>query len=135
MNMKKMFISIITILLLLAINFGSVLAGTNVTLYLPAQQIWTASRSATRSLKYEYVRAGCDSVYPTSGEDTFKKIQVRVTESGNVITEQSKYTLVEGDGIKKIKIANGYLDKKTVWFSFRGNTSSAAYAVVDYYGE
>lgn len=74
---KKIGISIIAFLLF-CVSSIPVLAVTNYSIYLPAQQIWTAALVETRTGNYSYVRVGCSSVYPLSGEDNFRKIQARI---------------------------------------------------------
>lgn len=107
-------------------------------IYLDANQIWSDRYDTydSRNNNYTYCTAACDSVYPESGTDNFSKIQARATNLyGSVIIAKSYYTLSEGAGDVKM-----YYDSSlnqnwtTVMFQFRGNSSSAAYAVVDYDG-
>lgn len=109
---------------------------TNVHISLGEYQFWTYGRPVTRSGKNNYISVSLESVYPLSGTDTFKRIQVCVAKDpmGGLIMEKDYETLTEGAGYKDIEIKNGYLDLETVYLQFRGNTEKAAEAVVSYKG-
>ncbi len=105
------------------------------TVYLSKGQEWTTSYSASRTMAFSYVSSKLYSVYPEKGKDNFKKIQVRVVDgSGTLISNSTYSTLTEGAGWNSIALKDGYLNYSTVYFQFRGNSSEAAYADVDYYG-
>lgn len=112
----------------------SVMAGMNEKVELPANQVWTKSYPSPRTGDYSRVWANCDSVYPSSGTDHFKTIQVRIlNNAGTVIMDKPYESLTEGDDAKAIYIKEGYLGTTTVNFQFRGNNNSAATAIVDYW--
>lgn len=114
----------------------SALAATNVVISLPKDQAWTSRRSMTRTGNYSYVQASCDSVYPTDGgSDNFSKIQARIVDSsGTLIMTKDYVVLKEGDGYQDLDIKEGYQALSPVYIQFRGNSSSAAEAVVNYKG-
>lgn len=133
--MKKKIITCITIIALVAINNIAVFAAANQQISLPANQVWTAKYTEGRSRRYSYVLTCCDAVYPISGTDNFSRIQVRVLNgSGTVISEQSYTVIQEGAPTSKIPLKEGYLSALSIDFQFRGNSASAAKAVVDYDG-
>lgn len=137
---KKYLTFIVTMLTICMMSITAFAASTNVfnkEYYIPAQQIWTASAPVDRSVNYSYVSASLSTVYPLHGSDNFKKIQARIvtlTDKPVCIMTSSYEVLTEGDGYFKLKIMEGYLSLKTVWIQFRGNSDSAAYAVVNYKG-
>ena len=112
-----------------------VFASGSQTISIPKNQNWTSKYSDSRSKSYSYVSAGCESVYPSTGDDNFKKIQVRVvTSQGMLIMNDSYKVLEEGKGVSEIDVKEGYLGLEQVSFQFRGNSNSAAKAVVNYDG-
>ena len=137
--MKKRMIICATALVLSCASFISAFAKSNVVVYLPVNQIWSAASLENRTGNYSYVQVGCDSVYPTSGTDNFTKIQARICRNNSgtlqLLMNKSYIVLTEGAGLSKIYIKEGYLNTTTVHFQFRGNSSSAAEAVVDYYAK
>ncbi len=131
---KKHRISILVALGMIMITCVPVFA-TSRTIELPKDQVWTAKFSEPRTGKYSQVSAECDSVYPLSGSDNFTRIHCRVVnQSGTVISAQSYYVLTEGMSSTYIPIKEGYLNLSVVYFQFRGNSNSPAYAAVSYYG-
>lgn len=132
--MKKRWISIMVVSVMFILNTVSTFAANNVSVYLPANQVWTASLLDQRSGAYNNVMMKLDSVYPTgNATDNYQKIQARIRNSdGDIIMNSSYVTLSETENTQYIPIKNGYLNTETVFFQFRGNTSAAANAVVDY---
>ena len=131
-RIKTAFISILVVGMMFSM---SILSYASATITLPANKVWTSSLSASRSGAYENAKAKLLAVYPTSGSDNYTKAQVRlVNGSGNQISEKSYVVLTEGSGWKKVKIADGYLNLKTIYFQFRGNSNDSAMAEVDYAG-
>lgn len=134
--MKKKISILIAAFLLVCISSIPVLAATDVNLYIPAQQVWTAGLIEARTGNYSYVQVGCDSVYPLQGSDNFKKIQAQIRNPDQAVIMSNSYAiLTEGNGLSKITIKEGYLSTRNVFFHFRGNSSEAAYAVVDYHAK
>ncbi len=135
MNRKKRIITIIVAMAMLCMMSMTAFADTNVHISLPKDQVWTSSYAVSRTGKYSYVSASLDSVYPISGSDYFTKIQARLVNSVGLLIMTSTYeVLKEGDGYQQLQIKEGYLASKTVYIQFRGNTSSAAEAIVNYLG-
>lgn len=127
-----------TVLLLamfVAMCIPAMAASYNQVISLPANQAWTTAGSDDRSGAYSYVKVRNHSVYPASGNDSFSKIQCKITtSSGTLLCNDSYYKLDEGDsGYTQIDIREGYLNTETVYFKFRGNTDKSAKAVVSYY--
>ncbi|MBO5056197.1 MAG: hypothetical protein J6C64_07580 [Lachnospiraceae bacterium] len=113
----------------------SALAASGVLIDIPKNQIWTSSYGATRTGSFSYVYAACDSVYPASGVDTFKKIQVRIISStGKLMMDNESKVLTEGGTLEQISIKEGFLGEDKVFFQFRGNSAESAKAVVTYMG-
>ena len=136
MNKKKKITTVIVAMAMFCMMSISALAATNVVVSLPKDQAWTTKKDVTRTGNYSYIEASCDSVYPTSGNDNFSKIQSRVVNSsGTLIMKKDYVVLNEGEGYEELPIKDGYLSLKTVYIQFRGNTSSAAEAVVNYRGK
>lgn len=132
---KKIIISFILTLMIVLNGMSTFAAVSNKSITIQADQVWSISLSDKRSTNYSHVSAGCDTVYPFSGSDNFSKIQTRVVNSsGTVISTQSYTVLQEGSGMKNISLKEGYLGLSTVYFQFRGNSSSSAKAIVDYDG-
>lgn len=112
------------------------MSDSDVHISLPKNQVWTGKYSVTRSGNVSYVFASLDSVYPASGTDNYEKIQARIVNGqGTMILRDGSYaTLKEGTGYQKLYIKDGYLNEKTVYLQFRGNSNDAAEAVVNYLG-
>lgn len=133
--MKRKIVTGLTVIALLAMSCISSFAVLNKQIYLPPNQAWMTAGSVTRTGNFSYTKAGCDSVYPTSGSDNFTRIQVRLKNAGGmVISTKASTVLTEGNGTEKIYLREGYMATTPVTFQFRGNSSSAAYAIVDYFG-
>lgn len=137
MNKKKRTITIIVTIAMFCMMSMTALAAVNVHVTLPKNQVWTSKIAVSRSGKYSYVAASLDSVYPLSGSDNYEKIQTRlVNSSETTILEDADYVVLkEGDKYTKLHIKEGYLDNKTVYIQFRGNTNAAAEAIVNYNGK
>lgn len=132
--MKKRWISIMVVTVMFILNTVSTFAASNVSVYLPASQVWTASLLDQRSGAYYDVMMNLDSVYPTgNATDNYQKIQARIRNSDGITIMNGNYVVLnETENAQYIMIKNGYIKTETVFFQFRGNTNSAAYAVVDY---
>lgn len=90
-------------------------------------------------MRYSTIGAKCETVYPETGSDTFKRIQYAADyldgSSWVTVTADPYGVLEEGASqYTPMKIKEGYLDITTVWFKFRGNTDASACAVVSYNG-
>lgn len=114
----------------------STYAASKVSITLAANQAWTKKYSASRSKQNSNVLARCHSVYPRyGGTDNFEKIQCRIVDGTGT---QMCYEVVKlsetATSNTSIPIRNGFLNVSTVYFQFRGNSNSAANAVVSYYG-
>lgn len=133
--MKRKIVTTLTVCGLLFINTIPALGAYNKAIVLPANQSWVTAGSETRTKNYSYVKAGCDTVYPASGKDNFRKIQVRLRNGNNTVVSLYSYeVLTEGTGLQQIEMKQGYLATSPVTFQFRGNSSSGANAIVDYIG-
>ncbi len=121
--MKKKFMSILATVFTLSILVGvnAMASDRTETIYLQKNQVWNVRASVTRSGQYSEVSARCYSVYPISGTDNFKKIQVIARDTlGKNITKL--YTLNERDSeVTFVKINEGSLNVSNVVFAFRGN--------------
>lgn len=134
-KVRSKLVTAVTVMAMCAMMAMSVGAASNVVVYLPANQLWSGSYSVSRSGAYGYVSVECNSVYPLSGEDNFTQIQACVVSNSNMLLMDDPFVrLTEGAGMTQIKIKEGYLNYKTVYFKFRGNSSSAANTVVSYTG-
>lgn len=133
--MKRKSVTVLTLCGLFVINSIPIFAASNQQISLPKNQAWMTAGSETRTGNFSYARAGCDAVYPETGNDNFSKIQVRLKNSnGSVISKESYTVLTEGNGTEKIYLKEGYMNTSSVTFQFRGNSSSSAKAIVDYNG-
>ncbi len=123
------------VIVLVMLICNSAFAVTVYGLHLPANQVWVGGGSVSRSGNYSYVYARCMSVYPDNNDnDTYKKIQGRITYNGAVISEKSYYVIKEGNGDYELKVKDGYLGLSKVAIEFRGNSNKSAYADVFYDG-
>lgn len=107
-------------------------ASTRETITLRENYIET-NISITRSLSRSYVTVRCISVYPTNyykGEQYTKIITyLRFFDH----TQLSKsYTLIEGDRPTLVEVYEGYLDRKSMYLIFTGNSAKSAEARVEY---
>lgn len=89
--------------------------------------------SITRSLKYSYVTVRCISVYPTTyyKDEQYTKIRTCLRYFDHNLLSNS-YTLIEGDKPTYVKIYEGYLDRKSMYLVFTGNSAKSAEARVEY---
>ena len=86
--------------------------------------------------KYGGGRALCESVYPPSGTDHYKRVRFRITEYyGTVITEKPYETVDEGQGYKEIEIKRAYDYFQHIYFQFSGELGYRAYAIVSFDGK
>lgn len=76
-NVKKATKMIIVITMVFVLSIP-VLATTNKSIHLPANQVWMTAGYETRSGDYSYVSARNHTVYPPNGTDTYKKFNVRL---------------------------------------------------------
>ena len=133
---KKIFVSAFLIMMLLTNGIVGLASSGEVSIYIYPYQTWTSQSDNTdsRSGAYSNVYVRNHAVRPTSGIDTFSKIQTRVTNGyGTVISDI--YTLDESAlSSTSITIKEGYLNSDMVGFQFRGNTTKEAYAIVSYDG-
>lgn len=107
-------------------------ASTRETITLRENYIET-NVSITRSLSYSYVTVKCISVYPTTyykGEQ-YTKIRTRLRFFDHTQLSDT-YTLVEGDKPTHVAIYEGYLDRKSMYLIFTGNSEKPAEARVEY---
>ena len=137
--MKAKIKRIIPVFLVVSAIMGtgiSTYAASKVSITLAANQAWTKKYAASRSKQNSNVLARCHSVYPRyGGTDNFQKIQCRIVDGAGTQMCYEVVTLSEtATGNTSIPIRNGFLNASTAYFQFRGNTSSAANAVVSYYG-
>lgn len=127
---------LICLMIVLAVIFCMCMSASAITqdIAIPAAQSWTNKYNAgTHQAGYDSASAECESVYPISGIDLFHTIQCRaVNSSGTVISANSSVKLNEGDGETPILLKQGMQGNIQVFFQFRGNSSSAARAVVAY---
>ncbi len=132
-HLKTALITVLTVALIVIPTF----AATDVQIYINPNQAWSDGYDTTdtRSKNYGYCTAACRSVYPLSGSDNFSRIQVRVTDPyGSCIMQKTYEVLKEGGGNQTLELDDDLLSWTSVRFQFRGNSSSEAYAVVDYDG-
>ncbi len=135
MDKKKTAVTVIATLVMFYTMAISIWASSNEYFYLPKNQIWTYRRAVSRTGKYTYASASLDAVYPQVGTDTYERIQTRlVNESGKLIMTSDYVVLKEGEGYKNLQIKEGWLDKKTIYIQFRGNSNADAEAIVNYKG-
>lgn len=133
-HLKTALITVLTVALIAIPTFAAI----DAQIYIDPNQVWSDGydTSDTRSQNYDYCTAACKSVYPVSGLDTFSRIQVRVTDPyGLCIMQKSYEVLKEGAGNQTLELDDNMLSCTSVRFQFRGNSSSEAYAVVDYDGK
>lgn len=136
MKNKKWLVNCILLVTLIIISSFSCIATTRQSIHIPSNQVWTTAGSETRTGAYSYVYARNHSVYPNSGTDTFTTIQCKIeNSSGTRVCSSNLYYLKEtSNSNTKISLREGYLNTQTVYFKFRGNSNSSAYAIVSYYG-
>lgn len=96
-----------------------------------------AVAGATRSMQNSYVLVSADSVYPPTGNDTYKKCKTQLYHPaiGNV-SISNEYILTEGTGFYKIVIKDGYLGWDKFDLHFAGNNPAySAYVAYSYNGK
>ncbi|WP_273327459.1 hypothetical protein [Vallitalea guaymasensis] len=131
--MKKRTIKLFSIVTIFALLLSTNILAARDTIYLQSSQKWKSTSAVSRTGQYTYGYAKCYSVYPSSGKDTFKKIQTHIKSGSTEISDT--YTLNEGSSKTSVVIKEGYLDKKSIVFEFRGNHPDySAYADVEYFG-
>lgn len=110
-------------------------AQSNITVFLPANQVWSVGYGDRHVAGHEHIGARCHTVSPESGIDLFTKIQysaetlehVRVTtkEFERLTEGASNYTLME--------LLPEYVGRNmNIYFMFRGNSDAAARTTVSY---
>lgn len=133
MKGKKILITLFVMVSMLAMSMQAMASATYKTIYLEPNKLWSdrIDNPGVRTGNYSYVEVTCHSVYPESGSDNFSRMQVRIADMySNDLS--SIYTIKEGDGANKIYLLEGYLNTKNIYYEFRGNSNSDAYAVVTY---
>ena len=133
MKIKKRATILLAIISMFAISIPTMASGYLKTIYLLPNQVWTDryDHTGVRTGSYSYVDVTCHSVYPESGRDTYSKMQVRLADTyGNDLS--SIYTIKEATGANKVYLLEGYLNITNIYYEFRGNSSSDAYASVTY---
>lgn len=131
--MKKIIISFTVIFFMLVMSISVRASSTEKLIYLPSNQIWTdrTDNAGQRTGNYSYTEVRCHSVYPESGFDTFSKMQVRLSDMYHNIISNT-YVLTEGSSFTKVYLLEGTLSVNDIYYEFRGNSNSSAYAVVTY---
>lgn len=110
-------------------------AQSNITVSLPANQVWSVGYGDRHISGHGYIGARCHTVFPESGFDTYTRIQysaetlerVRVTkkEFERLTEGASNYTLME--------LLPEYVGRNmNIYFMFRGNSNASARAIVSY---
>lgn len=110
-------------------------AQSNITVFLPANQLWSVGYGDRHIAQHEHIGARCHAVFPESGVDRYTTIQygaetlerVRVTtkEFERITEGKSNYTLME--------LFPQYVDRNmNIYFMFRGNSNASARAIVSY---
>lgn len=139
--LKKVTISSLVVLMTLIALCGSALAYTNVlnqVIHLNSDFEWSTKHYISRSTKYSYVNARCNSVYPENNSglpDTFGTIRCHLVDA-NGEDVSAIYSLNESSpSYSRVYIYEGYLDLSYVYIQFCGNSTFAAEAVVSYYSD
>lgn len=133
MKGRKILITLFAMVSMLTMSMQTMASAINKTIYLEPNQLWSdrIDNPGVRTGNYSYVEVTCHSVYPESGTDNFTKMQVRISNMYSADVS-SIYTIKEGDGANKIYLYEGYLNAKNIYYLFRGNSNSDAYALVTY---
>lgn len=121
---KRMIQNVVALVMLVVMLFPSVseylgAISSSKILYLNYNQMYSTSEVVTRTGSFSKVKFYCDSVYPTSGLDTYRKVQARVA-SGHYIGISNVGTYTEGYSYD-IQIKDGYLLNKEICIQVRGN--------------
>ena len=125
-NIRTKLVNILGVALLMAMitATGVRAASTRETITLRENYIET-NISITRSLKESFVTVRCISVYPTIyyKDEQYTKIRTCL---------RFFYTLIEGEHPTYVEIYEGYLDRKSMYLIFTGNSKKSAEARVEY---
>ena len=131
--------SVIVTVLVFAFMIGTTVVqgkATTQTVYLRKNQLVNFGSYLERSGNYDYILVKCDSVYPPSGTDNYKKMQCSLRSGENLqhVGSGDVYVvLTEGQGYTKIYLQKDYLSLKAVCLYYRGNDPDKdAYANVTY---
>lgn len=133
-NIRTKLVNILGVALLMAMitATGVRAASTRETITLRENYIET-NISITRSLKESFVTVRCISVYPTIyyKDEQYTKIRtcLRFFDHNQL---SDFYTLIEGEHPTYVEIYEGYLDRKSMYLIFTGNSKKSAEAQVEY---
>ena len=133
-NIRTKLVNILGVALLMAMitATGVRAASTRETITLRENYIET-NISITRSLKESFVTVRCISVYPTIyyKDEQYTKIRtcLRFFDHNQL---SDFYTLIEGEHPIYVEIYEGYLDRKSMYLIFTGNSKKSAEARVEY---
>ena len=133
-NIRTKLVNILGVALLMAMitATGVRAASTRETITLRENYIET-NISITRSLKESFVTVRCISVYPTiyyKDEQYTKIITCLRFFDHNQLSDF--YTLIEGEHPTYVEIYECYLDRKSMYLIFTGNSKKSAEARVEY---
>lgn len=131
-------ILLLAMVLLLNADVKAMASSGSGTVYVRENCIMSrAVAGATRSTQNSYVLVSADSVYPVSGQDTYKKCRTRLYHPAIGNTPISdEYVLTEGTGYTKIVIKEGYLGWNKFDLYFAGNNPVLpAYVAYSYNGK
>ncbi len=100
-------------------------------------QTWYPVKSSIKkSGTHEYVLAGCWAIYPKSGTDNLIQIRVRVLNSSPEVISRNPYeVLIEGTGVRKIYLREGFISEQQIYFEYSSEFDDYVEAVVDYYAD
>ena len=132
----KRLISILVCVCMVLVACISARAGSG-TYYVKPNQYWSVCVSANHNTNYSKCGARVLSVYPTDNSlDTFRYVQCRIVDSDDVNMLNSSYVLLDelNSSVTPLQIKDGMLNNPIVSFWLRGNSNSAAYAHLNYYG-
>ena len=133
-NIRTKLVNILGVALLMAMitATGVRAASTRETITLRENYIET-NISITRSLKESFVTVRCISVYPTIyyKDEQYTKIRtcLRFFDHNQL---SDFYTLIGGEHPTYVEIYEGYLDRKSMYLIFTGNSKKSAEARVEY---
>lgn len=125
-NIRTKLVNILGVALLMAMitATGVRAASTRETITLRENYIET-NISITRSLKESFVTVRCISVYPTIyyKDEQYTKIRtcLRFFDHNQL---SDFYTLIEGEHPTYVEIYEGYLDRKSMYLIFTGNSKN-----------
>lgn len=138
MKFWSKFISCAVALFMVSITCLPALAAqTNISIYLPEDQLWSTGFGEYHYAGYLYMGARCHSVFPTTGSDNFHRIQCSAdTLEGVRVTKRPYVVLTEGSSTyEKVEVTGTFKPyTQAVYFKFRGNSSAKAQAIVSYTG-